>query len=204
MKSTLFFSAICSIGCAFASGLPPNDIRARYIDPNTLDPTKLSVLKVLKTAMPTDPNAPMPTGGLQPDWYVALPADVKSILPELYPATTTAPPTPSSSSAAAVAAEVSSSAVAKSEASSTVTLVSVTGTSYTTVTKTMQYASTGYPVPSANGTLSNATLSRPSSVPTASPSGFFSAGARSADVVRVEMLAAAGWMVLGAGFLLFA
>ncbi|CAO2656763.1 Nn.00g055660.m01.CDS01 [Neocucurbitaria sp. VM-36] len=68
----------------------------RAIDPKTMDPTQLSVLSVLRTAMPTGPDTPLPTGDYEPEWYQKLPAEVKSLLPSLYPAATIATATDSS------------------------------------------------------------------------------------------------------------
>lgn len=62
------------------------DLIARGIDPKTMDPTRLSVLSVLRTAIPSGSAFPRPTGDFQPEWYSKLPEDVKSLLPELYPA----------------------------------------------------------------------------------------------------------------------
>ncbi|KAI4946749.1 hypothetical protein J4E91_006921 [Alternaria rosae] len=85
MKSLSILTAFASTG-AFASAINYANLQDRAIDPATMNPTLLSVLSVLKTAMPTGPNAPMPTGDLEPNWYQQLPGDVKSLLPELYPA----------------------------------------------------------------------------------------------------------------------
>jgi hypothetical protein len=80
-------------------------LAARGLDPKTMDPTRLSVLSVLHTAMPTDVVFPIPTGDPEPDWYQKLPEDVKSLLPILYPAensTTSASATASATSSANV------------------------------------------------------------------------------------------------------
>ncbi|KAF2627773.1 hypothetical protein BU25DRAFT_458185 [Macroventuria anomochaeta] len=67
------------------------DLIARAIDPATIDPTKLSVLSVLKTAMPTGTGTDivLPTGDVAPQWYKDLPADVMVLLAQMYPATPT-------------------------------------------------------------------------------------------------------------------
>lgn len=60
------------------------DMLARsIIDPKIINPTKLSVLRILKTAVPSGDFA-HPTGDSAPDWVKNLPWDVKSLLPELY------------------------------------------------------------------------------------------------------------------------
>ncbi|KAI4701446.1 hypothetical protein J4E81_003186 [Alternaria sp. BMP 2799] len=85
MKSISILMAFASTG-VLASAIQLPNLQDRAIDPATMNPTLLSVLSVLKTAMPTGPNAPMPTGDMEPNWYQKLPGDVKSLLPELYPA----------------------------------------------------------------------------------------------------------------------
>jgi hypothetical protein len=90
MKSTIIISAVAFTGSALTSAVSPprpgiNALAARLVDPATMDPTRLSVLSVLKTGMPAAPNSPMPTGDYEPEWYQALPGDVKSLLPALYP-----------------------------------------------------------------------------------------------------------------------
>jgi hypothetical protein len=65
------------------------DLVARGIDPKTMDPTRLSVLSVLRTAIPSGSDFPQPTGDFEPEWYRKLPEDVKSLLPSLYPVTST-------------------------------------------------------------------------------------------------------------------
>lgn len=70
------------------------DLIARAMDPATMDPTKVSVLSVLKTAMPTPTGTAtdivLPTGDVAPQWYKDLPADVIMLLAQMYPATPTA------------------------------------------------------------------------------------------------------------------
>ncbi|EUC36019.1 hypothetical protein COCVIDRAFT_65945, partial [Bipolaris victoriae FI3] len=66
-----------------------NMLLDRAIDPADMNPTQLSILSVLKTAIPSGTSIPMPTGTSEPDWYKNLPDDVKSLLPQFYPATTT-------------------------------------------------------------------------------------------------------------------
>jgi hypothetical protein len=78
------------------------DLVPRDIDPKTMDPTRLSVLSVLRTAIPSGTDFPKPTGDFEPDWYKNLPADVKSLLPSLYPATLTLTSTSTTTSIATV------------------------------------------------------------------------------------------------------
>lgn len=71
-----------------------DDLIARAMDPAAMDPTKLSVLSVLKTAMPmptgTATEIVLPTGDIAPQWYKDLPADVMVLLAQMYPMTSTA------------------------------------------------------------------------------------------------------------------
>jgi hypothetical protein len=76
------------------------DLVAREIDPKTMDPTRLSVLSVLRTAIPSGSDFPKPTGDFEPEWYKNLPDDVKSLLPSLYPATLTLTSTSTTTSTA--------------------------------------------------------------------------------------------------------
>lgn len=100
MKSYIIISAAAfATGTLASAALDAHDIEnlvAREIDPKTMDPTRLSVLSVLKTAIPSGSDFPLPTGGFEPEWFSKLPADVKSLLPSLYPAEA---PVSSSSSA---------------------------------------------------------------------------------------------------------
>jgi hypothetical protein len=90
MKCYLILSAAAlATASAFSNNnLPANnfeDFVARAIDPKTMDPTRLSVLSVLKTAIPCSARYPKATGEVD-EWYSKLPVDVKSLLPSLYPA----------------------------------------------------------------------------------------------------------------------
>lgn len=76
-------SSILLLASLVGSALSSANV-ARAIDPQTMDPTKLSVLSVLHTAVPTGLGA-LPTGDAMPAWYQQLPEDVKSLLPKLYP-----------------------------------------------------------------------------------------------------------------------
>jgi hypothetical protein len=83
------------------------DLVPRDIDPKTMDPTRLSVLSVLRTAIPSGSDFPKPTGDFEPDWYKNLPADVKSLLPSLYPATLTLTSTKTSTATVHITAAAS-------------------------------------------------------------------------------------------------
>lgn len=94
MKPSLSVSFTALASCALATKAPlnPHDIQdlvARAIDPTTMDPVRLSVLSVMRTAIPSGPDFPRPTNGVEPEWWQKLPEDVKSLLPVLYPATET-------------------------------------------------------------------------------------------------------------------
>lgn len=108
------------------------DLIARAMDPATMDPTKLSVLSVLKTAMPTPTGTAtdivLPTGDVAPQWYKDLPADVMVLLAQMYPAT----PTAAVSETALLVANTSSTSIQDS-------IVSLTA-SQTTLTRTLELA----------------------------------------------------------------
>ncbi|KAF2636363.1 hypothetical protein P280DRAFT_156388 [Massarina eburnea CBS 473.64] len=69
-----------------------NFFHKRVVDP-AADPTRASVLSVLATAIPSDvlsslsahPDPTLAPGANPPEWFEKLPADVKSLLPELFP-----------------------------------------------------------------------------------------------------------------------
>ncbi|KAF1839968.1 uncharacterized protein K460DRAFT_421633 [Cucurbitaria berberidis CBS 394.84] len=239
MKSLLILPALAAGILASKVALNNHELAAllgRAIDPIIMDPTQLSVLSVLRTAMPTASDTPMPQDDFEPEWYQNLPQDVKSLLPSLYPATTTATPTDRATSVTEVVSQTpvpyAASSIGESLSllpSSTVLVSSTlanTGTvndtlpvtsaptstsipassslwtSQTTVTKTLQYAPTTptgknstWITASANGTL-------PTASPLPSPSGSFSAGAKTA--VKMETLAAIVWISVGVGFFIFA
>lgn len=123
MKSYfLIFASALSVGTLASKADHMNahevkDLVARAIDPKTMDSTRLSVLLVLKTAIPSGPEFPQPTGDIKPDWYQKLPEDVKSLLPSLYPVS------PKTSSARSLSATISPS-VSTSSFVSTSDLVS--------------------------------------------------------------------------------
>jgi hypothetical protein len=118
MKSYIIFTASAlAIGTLASAALNAHDIEnlvAREIDPKTMDPTRLSVLSVLKTAIPTGSDFPRPTGDFEPEWFSKLPADVKSLLPSLYPAAAVASGAASSASASASSSAVTSAATSES------------------------------------------------------------------------------------------
>jgi hypothetical protein len=118
MKSYIIFTASAlAAGTLASAALNAHDIEnlvVREIDPKTMDPTRLSVLSVLKTAIPTGSNFPQPTGGFEPEWFSKLPADVKSLLPSLYPAAAVASEAASSASTTASSSAVFSAATTES------------------------------------------------------------------------------------------
>ncbi|KAJ8115484.1 hypothetical protein OPT61_g2891 [Boeremia exigua] len=119
------------------------DLVARAIDPATMDPTKLSVLSVLKTAIPTPTGTDivLPTGDAAPQWYKDLPADVMVLLAQMYPAAPTTAATTSETTT--VPSSVGSSAMQETAG------VSV---SQTTLTVTLELGPT--PTAALNNTLS--------------------------------------------------
>ncbi|KAF2831391.1 hypothetical protein CC86DRAFT_138810 [Ophiobolus disseminans] len=157
------------------------ELVARFIDAKTMDPARLSVLSVLKTAIPPGPDFPRPTGGFEPEWYSKLPADVKSLLPKLYPAPVVA-----------ASANVSVSA---STTSNSTTAMPTCVTS--TITKTLHHVSAGTAAANRSST-SNGTIA----TATPSPTGYISTGSKTA--MTMEVLAALAWVGLGAGFFYFA
>lgn len=118
------------------------DLLARAMDPATMDPTKLSILSVLKTAMPsptgTVTDIVLPTGDPAPQWYKDLPADVMVLLAQMYPATPTA------------AAAVSETAAASANTSSS-SAQETASASPTALTSTLELAPTA--TAAANGSL---------------------------------------------------
>lgn len=96
MKPTTILSlAAATITTATASNAHEvAGLIVRAMDPATMDPARLSVLSVLKTAMPsptgTATDIALPTGDVAPQWYKDLPADIMVLLAQMYPATPTA------------------------------------------------------------------------------------------------------------------
>jgi hypothetical protein len=103
--TALAFSTLASSAQLNVHGL--EDLVPRDIDPKTMDPTRLSVLSVLRTAIPSGTDFPKPSGDFEPDWYKNLPADVKSLLPSLYPVTITSTSTSTSTATVHVSAAAS-------------------------------------------------------------------------------------------------
>jgi hypothetical protein len=164
---------------------PNAGLAARLIDPATMDPTRFSVLSVLKTAIPTSPNTPMPTGDYEPEWYEKLPDDFKSLLQVLYPVAALATPGVSVSQTPAV---VESSVAAVQSETKTYTDTTATAvTLYSGLVPNNTVPTTG------TGTLATAS---------ANTTNFLSVGARLA--VKTEALAVIAWIGVGAGFFLFA
>jgi hypothetical protein len=206
----IIFPAIALV--AFASGSNAQlrahdvaDLVARDTDPKTMDPTRLSVLSVLRTAIPSGSDFPRPTGDFEPEWYQKLPEDVKSLLPSLYPAPASA--TSELVSLFALTAVAATPSPILTPQSQPVTSTSTTtSTTRVTVTKTVYHKpslSTGTGVPSNGSSMipipTNGTM--PTGLPSPSPS-LFTGGANT--VVKVETLAALAWVGVAAGFVLFA
>jgi hypothetical protein len=89
--TTMRPNSIISISALAAGSLASgahdvDNLLARTIDHKMMDPARLSVLSVLKTAIASGPAFPRPTGDFEPEWYQKLPEEVKHILPSLYPA----------------------------------------------------------------------------------------------------------------------
>ncbi|EMD94269.1 hypothetical protein COCC4DRAFT_48563 [Bipolaris maydis ATCC 48331] len=196
-----------------------NMLLDRAIDPADMNPTQFSILSVLKTAMPSGTSIPMPTGTSEPDWYKNLPDDVKSLLPQFYPATTTASvertstssevvsqasSTPTSTpvlTSSLVSEEASSSSAFVSAAAVTSASVQVSSSSLpSTSTPTIPlFSSTVSTFPSASSN-SSTTVTTTSASPT--PSALFSAGLR--NTVHTGLLAAVAYVSVALGFCLFA
>jgi hypothetical protein len=124
MKLTTILPIVALAANAFARNVHVvGGLMAREIDPATMDPTKLSILAVLKTAIPTlsDGELALPTGDvLTPqNWIQNLSPEILPLLGDYYPTTqitpATATPTTSESDAA-----VSETAAASSDGSSPV------------------------------------------------------------------------------------
>ena len=101
------------------------DLKAREIDPATMDPTKLSILSVLKTAIPTlsGTELAVPTGDTRigdysAQWIQNLPPDFLTLLAQMYPTTHT-------SETAAPATSISDAAVSETAAASSDAISSV-------------------------------------------------------------------------------
>ncbi|KAJ4380740.1 hypothetical protein N0V86_004101 [Didymella sp. IMI 355093] len=126
-----------------------------------------SVMMVLATALPTDvrnyaiasPSAYAAemssslAAGQTPGWYASMPADVKSILPLLYPAAAEATTTPVVSSTAPV---VSSTTAAASASSMPIGSNSTSISAVHSATLSGSRTATGSPLPEATGAASHA------------------------------------------------
>ena len=140
-----------------------------------MDPTKLSVLSVLRTAMPTATGTDivLPTGSATPQWYKDLPADVMVLLAQMYPATPTATDVVSQTSSVTVN-KVDGTETAVEETASSVT-------SQTTLTRTLELvpmatvSATSLSTAEPNESSANGTFSTGKSSPTHSA---FSTGAK--------------------------
>jgi hypothetical protein len=105
----------------------------------SVSPDVASVLAVLATALPADQRsyalasssafaaemASSLAAGNVPGWYASLPADVKSVLPQLYPAAAQASTTPAVASATPTLSSTASSVSAVPTGSSNTTVSSV-------------------------------------------------------------------------------
>ncbi|KAH7087010.1 hypothetical protein FB567DRAFT_57027 [Paraphoma chrysanthemicola] len=161
-----------------------NDLFVRATGPKTMDPARLSILSILKTAIASDPAFPRPTGDFEPEWYQKLPEDVKQILPSLYPA----------------AVDASSSSSAEAAASSP------SWTSQVTVTKTLHHApssATDHGL-SSNSSASAVCTSYIQTAASISTSPTMPAAGGVKAVVPMEEKAVYAWIGLATAFFLFA
>lgn len=195
MKSRTIFSISTLAVGAMASSAHPNihavaDLLARAIDPATMDPTKLSVLSVLKTAMPTATNAALPTGDSIPQWYQDLPADVMVLLAQMYPATP---------SAEAVGETLTSGSNAVSSSARGTAAVSLSQTTLTKILDLVPTATSNTTALSPTDTSANGTMSTGLPSPTQSA---FSTGTKTA--VGSEKWSVAMGLGVAACFFFFA
>ncbi|KZM25622.1 uncharacterized protein EKO05_0001943 [Ascochyta rabiei] len=179
MRPTTILTVSAITASAVASTTYPNvhavvDLNARAMDPATMDPTKLSVLSVLKTVMPTatGTDVVLPTGGATPQWYKDLPADVMVLLVQMYPVAQVAAVSGTSSIAANASSSLAQETLAASQTTRTRSLELVS-----TATGNATSLSTG----SSNNVAANGTL--PTGAPSPSKSTF-STGAK--NTVRLE------------------
>ena len=182
MKSTTILSTTALVTSALAS--PPShavaDLLVRAMDPATMDPTKLSVLSVLKTAIPTASGTDivLPTGNAMPQWYKDLPADVMVLLAQMYPETAAVAATGSASTTVSepILASVSATAESvKETASAALSLTTLTMTMSAVPTDTAESNGTNPTTVSASAT-GSASASATGSSSTISSTG---AGTRS-------------------------
>lgn len=156
MKPTTILSTSAILVTALASTAHPNvhavaDLVARAMDPATMNPTKVSVLSVLKTAMPTSGTGTdivLPTGTVMPQWYKDLPAEIMVLLAQMYPATT-AGSAESGTSATSASASAQTGGASQSTLTRTLELVGSSATAGSSGTQTDANAtlSTGQPSP---------------------------------------------------------
>jgi hypothetical protein len=235
MKSYIIISIAALFSGALASDGPNahglEDLVARGIDPKTVDPTRLSVLSVLRTAIPSGPDFAQPTSDFEPEWYRKLPEDVKSLLPSLYPVTST-----EVSSGATVSVPVSASTTEMVSCAPALTSPLILGKTYlttnqslivsyqiNTVVPSVAVSNTTFPPSRASQpTTAKALQNVPSTITgsgmapndssalsngtlviaTQTAPAPFTGGAETAT--RVEKLAALAWVGIAAGFVFFA
>ena len=124
MKLTIILPTMALAANAFARNVHVvGDLKAREIDPATMDPTKLSMLSVLKTAVPTltGTELALPTGrntrigDFSAQWLQDLPPEFLVLLAQMYPTThtseTAAPATSTSDAVVSETAAASSDAI---------------------------------------------------------------------------------------------
>jgi hypothetical protein len=122
MKLTTILPIIALAANAFARNVHVvGGLMAREIDPATMDPTKLSILSYLKTAVPTltGGELALPTGKRIGDFYAQqwvedLPPEYLVLLAQMYPTTRTTPATATPTASESDAA-VSETAAASSD-----------------------------------------------------------------------------------------
>ncbi|KAF3034738.1 hypothetical protein E8E11_004518 [Didymella keratinophila] len=197
MKPTTILSLAAAATTTTATASNVHEVAnliARAIDPATMDPTKLSVLSVLQTAMPTptgtETDIVLPTSDIAPQWYKDLPADVMVLLAQMYPATPTT-------------ADSTASVTASAAASQTTLSVTATGVGYSNGSVVV---STGLLSPNVTGITGGTTATASSTGdPTGKPGLELpgtSAGTRGA--VPTEVLSAVIGLSVAAVFFLFA
>ncbi|KAJ4372215.1 hypothetical protein N0V83_003989 [Neocucurbitaria cava] len=194
MKLLLFLPVLALGTLASNANFANHEIKAllgRAIDPKTMDATQLSVLSVLRTAMPTGVDTPLPTGDFEPEWYQKLPADVKSLLPSLYPEAAAA--TVDTTTTTTTTRTTTVTTRRPTSAQGEVTAQDVLPTATAAANATTAPWATGSGTGSANGTLS---------IAAPLPSEFFGTGTKTG--VKMEVLTAVMWVGVGMGFCIFA
>ncbi|KAH3989418.1 hypothetical protein HBH98_208130 [Parastagonospora nodorum] len=206
MKCYLILSAAAlAAGSAFSNNnLPANNVEnfvARAIDPKTMDPTRLSVLSVLKTAIPCSARYPEATGEVE-EWYSKLPVDVKSLLPSLYPASSTGAASVSGPVAKLAVTDVFTAACSASGTTTTTTRVTVTKTVHLTGSATA-LSNTSTITAASNGTTLNGTGAFPSPTNGILSSASPSLTSFTGDSGKMEAIAVFTWIFVFAVFVLF-